>query len=175
MNTTLAQSQGQEICWRRAETVVRDRCYCERCYLASWEDTIASEGPTPYVVPRGWCRFGLVFGSEVKARTEDVFNKWSASFHGVKSKPVLLSILKCGQLMKPGDGLLDGTKLRSTKCAGRRAAVFYTSPTVEYAGLKFYAEPQPYGGGRRAHGRLDRAAVPVEAGHVRESRRRGRR
>ena len=126
------------------------------------------------MVPRGWCRFGLVFGSEVKARTEDVFNKWSASFHGVKSKPVLLSILKCGQLMKPGDGLLDSTKLRSTKCAGRQAAVFY-SPTVEYAGLKFYAEPQPYGGGRRAHGRLDRAAVPVEAGHVRESRRRGRR
>ena len=36
-----------------------DRCYCERCYKGSWPDTIVEEGPTPYVVPRGWFRFGL--------------------------------------------------------------------------------------------------------------------
>ena len=52
--------------------------------------------------------------------------------------------------MKPGDTLLDGTVLGSTKCAGRTDSVIYTSPTVKYAGLKFYAEPQPFGDGMAA-------------------------
>lgn len=71
----------------------------------------------------------------------DVFQKWSACFHGVKSSLVLNSILDHGGLMKPGSVLLDGTKLESTKCAGRQDEVVYTSPTIKYAGLKFYAEP----------------------------------
>ena len=125
---------------------VHDRCYCEDCYWPAprWPDTIGNEGPTAYVVPRGWFRFGLSFGSEGRAKKHGIFKKWSASFHGVKSKTVLESILDCGQLMKPGDRLLDGTKLRSTKCAGRQDEGFYTSPTVRYAGLKFYAEPQQF-------------------------------
>ncbi len=40
------------------------------------------------------------------------------------------------------DHLCAGTILRSTKCAGRQANVMYTSPTIEYAGMKFYAQPQ---------------------------------
>ena len=76
------------------------------------------------MVPRGWCRFGLVFGGEAKAKKQDIFNKWSASFHGVKSKPVLLSILDCGQLLKPGDSLLDGTKVRKTPSRARTWANF---------------------------------------------------
>ena len=117
-----------------------DKCYCERCYLPRYPDTFTNDGPTPYVVPRGWYRFGLTFGGDTKAKAQDIFNKWSASYHGVKSKAVLESILECGQLMKPGDKLLDGTKLRSTKCAGRQDEGFYTSLTVKYAGLKFYAD-----------------------------------
>jgi len=120
-----------------------DRCYCSRCYPDEWSDTISNEGPTPYVIPRGWMRFGLALPA--RARDLDVFNQWSTSFHGVKSVPVLKSILQCGQLMKPGDKLLDGTQLKSTKCAGRQDNVFYSSPTIKYAGLKFYAEPQPFG------------------------------
>jgi hypothetical protein len=58
---------------------------------------------------------------------------------------VLRSILAAGMLLKPGDKLPDGTILKSTKCADRQDKVIYTSPTVKYAGLKFYAEPQPYG------------------------------
>lgn len=46
--------------------------------------------------------------------------------------------------MKPGSALFDGTKLESTKCAGRQDAVVYTSPTIKYAGLKFYAEPSRF-------------------------------
>ena len=36
--------------------------------------------------------------------------------------------------MKAGDRLLDGSLLQSTKCAGRQGGVFYTSPTIRYAG-----------------------------------------
>eukprot|EP00729_Bicosta_minor_P009404 gene9404-107_t len=115
-----------------------DRCYCERCYKGP--ATISNEGPTPYVVPEpGWVRFGLHV--ERRAQALDVFNKWCACFHGVKSALVLNSILDCGGLMKPGSILINGTKLESTKCAGRQDEVVYTSPTIKYAGLKFYAEP----------------------------------
>jgi hypothetical protein len=119
-----------------------DRCYCEVCYPAACVDTITNEGPTPYVVPRGWCGFG--FRMQPRAHAEDIFNKWSASFHGVDSPAVLKSILQCGQLMKPGDKLLDGSVLCSAKSMGRQDPVFYTSPTVKYAGLKLYARPQPH-------------------------------
>eukprot|EP01046_Picozoa_sp_COSAG06_P038739 COSAG06_NODE_4497_length_4202_cov_90.716549_7_plen_199_part_00 len=54
------------------------------------------------------------------------------------------SVLQTQELKKPGDKLIDGTTLGSTKCAGRTDSVFYTSPTIKYAGLKFYAEPQPF-------------------------------
>lgn len=127
-----------------------DRCYCDSCYPAAWPDTISNEGPTPYVIPRGWFRFGLKLQPRAQDAELDIFNKWSVSFHGTKSPLVLKSVLQNGQLMKAGDTLLDGTKLRSTKCAGRQDKVFYTSPTIKYAGLKFYAEPQPFGGGLEA-------------------------
>ena len=117
-----------------------DRCYCERCYLPTWPDTIVNEGPTPYVVPRGWYRFGLALPPRGKSKNLDIFNRWSVSFHGTKNPLVLSSVLNCGQLMKPGDKMLDGKVLHSTKCAGRQDKVFYTSPTVKYAGLKFYAD-----------------------------------
>ena len=67
----------------------------------------------------------------------NAFEDWSVSYHGVSSSVVLKSILDCGQLMKAGDTLLDGTKLWtvwSVKCAGREDKLFYTSPTVHYAG-----------------------------------------
>jgi hypothetical protein len=133
-----------------------DRCFCEQCYPDDFPDTIANEGPTQYVVPRGWFRFGLKLpersldGQRLDERGQDIFGKWSVSFHGTKNPNVLKSIMRCGHLAKPGDTLLDGTILRSTKCAGRQAKQFYTSPTIKYAGLRFYAEPQALGGGRAA-------------------------
>jgi hypothetical protein len=122
-----------------------DRCYCDRCYKGP--SVIANEGPTPYVVPRGWVRVGLKTPPRMNDPDLEVWKKWSVSFHGVKSKPVLNSILHHGGLMKAGDTLHDGTRLKSTKCAGRQDKVFYTSPTIKYAGLRFYAEPQAWRGG----------------------------
>jgi hypothetical protein len=57
---------------------------------------------------------------------------------------VLQPILQEGRIMIPGDTLIDSTKLRSTKCAGRQDVRFYTSPTIRDAGLGFYAEPQDF-------------------------------
>ena len=55
--------------------------------------------------------------------------------------------------MKPGDQLLDGTYLRSTKCAGRQDAVIYTSRTVEceYIGAVFTATSARLPTPRRYH------------------------
>jgi hypothetical protein len=120
-----------------------DRCFCSNCYVGS--KTVKNEGPTPYVVPVGWVRFGLAVPPRATDPHLAIFDKWSVSFHGVKNTMVLRSILQCGQLMKAGDRLLDGAHLTSTKCAGRQDQAFYTSPTIKYAGLKFYAEPQRFG------------------------------
>ena len=124
----------------------QDKCYCSECYTSN--SVLHTEGPHPYIIPRGWVRFGLnVQGRpQVEDPEERFFETWCVAYHGVTSVDVLKSVLKCGQLMKPGDKLLDGTKLFSTKCAGRQDNVFYTSPTVRYAGLKFYATPMKWRG-----------------------------
>eukprot|EP00662_Eupelagonemidae_sp_cell21_P057984 gene57984-biopygen36884 len=44
----------------------------------------------------------------------------------------------------PGDTLPDGTVLSSTKCAGRQDRCIYTSPTIRYSGLRFYATPHTF-------------------------------
>eukprot|EP01050_Picozoa_sp_SAG11_P016157 SAG11_NODE_2171_length_3723_cov_2.688466_1_plen_1049_part_01 len=121
-----------------------DRCYCDHCYPQDFPDIIENEGPTSYVIPRGWFRVGLKMrASEIESTdVAAVFDRWSASFHGVKSVSVLKSILQTGKILKPGDTLPDGSVLTSSKSAGRQDPVFYTSPTIKYAGLKFYAEPQ---------------------------------
>lgn len=91
-------------------------------------------------VSEHWYRFPLAV--ERRARALNVSEEWDLSFHGVKSSSVLRSALECGQLLRPGDKLMDGKMLRSTKCAGRQPRCIYTSPELAYAGLRFYAEPQ---------------------------------
>ena len=118
-----------------------NQCYCERCY--DGPATIDNGGPTVHVVPEpGWVRFGLKVPP--RAQAEDVLKTWRACFHGVPSVAALQSILSHGGLMKPGSLRIDGPAPKrhmSSNSAGRQDAVVYTSPTIKYAGLKFYAEP----------------------------------
>ena len=84
-----------------------DRCYCLECCPAAWPDKITNQGPTPYVIPRGWVRIGLA-DNRLLDRTLKVFAEWSVSFHGVKSVAALRSILQERRLMTPGETLMDG-------------------------------------------------------------------
>ena len=51
------------------------------------------------------------------------------SYHGVKNNDVFESILVHGQLMKPGDKLLSGDTLSSTKCGLRQDQVMARTGT----------------------------------------------
>ena len=120
-----------------------DRCYCGACYPAEWADAIETDGPCPYVIPRGWARVGLKLHPRAEALGEEFFRRWSVSFHGAAAG-VCKQILESGGMLIPGDRLLDGSVLRSGRCAGRQDSVYYTSPSVRYAGLRFYAAPTPF-------------------------------
>ncbi len=120
-----------------------DRCYCCACYKAEWPDTIKTDGPSSYVIPRGWVRFGLKLQPRAEALGSKFFQNWSVSFHGAAAV-VCAQIMRSGMMLIPGDRLLDGSVLRSGRCAGRQDKVYYTSPSVCYAGLGFYAAPTPF-------------------------------
>ena len=53
-----------------------DRCYCAACYEGP--DLITNEGPEPYVVPRGWYRFGLKLPIRAQDPAQKFFEAWSA-------------------------------------------------------------------------------------------------
>jgi len=127
-----------------------DRCYCDRCWGAADGRMLETDNEhhAPYVVPVGWTRFAL----EVplgRAAQHDIFNAWAVSFHGA-SPLVVTSIITEGAFKLPGDILFNGTVLKAKNSAGRENREFFTSPTICYAGLGFYAEPCPY---RAADGR----------------------
>ncbi len=102
-----------------------------------------ADGPFPYVIPRGWLRFGLELSVRAKAMGERFFREWCVSFHGAAPE-VCKQILEGGGMLLPGDRLLDNSVLRSGRCAGRQDRCFYTSPSVRYAGLRFYAQPRRF-------------------------------
>ena len=120
-----------------------DRCYCSKCYPSRWKDVIQEDGPRPYVIPRGWVRYGLKLSARAEAMGEKFFKEWCVSFHGAEAE-VCKQILEEGGMLLPGDKLLDNSVLRSQRCAGRQDKWFYTSPTARYAGLRFYAKPRRF-------------------------------
>ncbi len=122
-----------------------DRCYCARCYPPSLPDVLHSRGDasnsSKYIVPRGWYRFGLHVRAGL-AEQQGIFEMWPVSYHGLQAT-TLKSWLVQGAAI-PGDRLVDGTVLGSTNCAGRQDRCYYTSPTIRYAGLGFYARPMEF-------------------------------
>lgn len=125
---------------------LHDRCYCPDCYPSQYPDVIKNDGPREYVVPRGWVRFGLQVPAQ--AHVNDVWQRWCVSYHGLNAK-VAPIVVRQGDLLFPGDTLPDGTILDSVNCAGRRDKCTYTSPTIRYSGLAFYANPEHTTEGRK--------------------------
>ena len=88
-----------------------DRCFCPGC-AADMPAVFERDGESgsAYEVPTGWCGFGLKVPA--RAHSLQVFKKWAVSYHGCPLQAVP-PIMQEGQLLKPGDYLIDGSQLRN--------------------------------------------------------------
>ncbi|CAF2539307.1 unnamed protein product [Rotaria sp. Silwood2] len=109
-----------------------DRCYCSRCYSEKKCDSYLIAN-SPYVIPRGWVRFGLHVDN-VKAQVEDIWKTWHNTYHGTNIDSAL-SIIKHGQFLLKGDTFENGNQLNC------RCPYLYTSPTIKYSARDAYARP----------------------------------
>lgn len=113
-----------------------DRCFCFKCYPLSQPDIILPEdgAGTPYLVPRGWVGIGIAIPMD------NIDFNWPTVYHGTQGDQAT-DILCHRHIGMPGDRLADGTLLRASHSFGRDEDVFYTSKTINYAGLQLYAAP----------------------------------
>ena len=126
-----------------------DRCYCSACAAAVSMPDVLEHGKghgIPYEVPKGWCGFGLKLPPRAFTKDLAVFEKWAVSFHGCPSG-LIPSILKQGDLLMPGDKMIDGKELpnRLTRGGSDRIGL-YTSPSIKYAELDIYSNPAQWSG-----------------------------
>ena len=126
-----------------------DRCYCPVCAAAVSMPDVLEHGKAhgcPYEVPKGWCGFGLDVPKRAFTKDLAVFEKWAMSFHGCPSD-LIPSILKQGDLLMPGDKMIDGKELpnRLTRGGSDRIGL-YTSPSIKYAELDIYSKPAQWSG-----------------------------
>ncbi|XP_073234816.1 neuralized-like protein 4 [Porites lutea] len=128
-----------------------DRCFCTECHVARGDMLSYTRGEPAkdYGIPIGWCRFGLKV--QPRAFALDVFNKWHVAFHGTNVDSVN-DILKCGDLLIPGDVALGGRKLSeeeghfndNRKPSGFDTKQIFVSPSVRYSGHNSYAKPKSF-------------------------------
>jgi translation initiation factor 4A len=121
-----------------------DRCYCNSCLASACIPETLEDGS--YEVPSGFCGFALTLPS--RATALDIFNSGRVSYHGCPAN-ALSSILLEGNLLMPGDSLVDGTKLPNRLTGGDKSRIkLYTSPSIRYSELDIYAPPAPFCGKR---------------------------
>lgn len=123
----------------------KDHCYCQSCYPRDSPDVQVEEGGKNYIIPRDWVGIAIAIPEHGLAHA---FN-WDVVFHGTMAHRVT-DILHHRHIGMPGDRLPDGSILRSINCCGRDDAQFYTSPTINYAGLQMYATAKPWAWGEKA-------------------------
>ena len=112
-----------------------NRCYCYHCYSEERVD-FYNVANAPYVIPRGWVRFGL-YVDDVKAKVEDIWKSWVISYHGT-NVDAAKSIIAHRQFLLSGDKCEDGRQL------GTRCPDLYTSPTIKYSARDAYARPMTF-------------------------------
>jgi len=112
-----------------------NRCYCSQCYPENKPDSYIICN-SPYVIPRGWVRFGLHV-DDVKAEVENIWTTWHNTYHGTDAHSAL-SIVSHGQFLLSGDTCENGRQLHS------KSPYLYTSPTIKYSARHAYARPQKF-------------------------------
>jgi hypothetical protein len=112
-----------------------DRCYCSECYSENKPDSYLIVN-SPYVIPRGWVRFGLHI-DDVKAEVENIWKTWHNTYHGTDIQSAL-SIISHGQFLLSGDTCENGRQLNGG------CPYLYTSPTIKYSARHAYAKPRNF-------------------------------
>ena len=96
-----------------------------------------------YELPLGFAGFGI----KIPARAAGlrIFEEWHVSYHGL-SACQLVSVLREGGLLLPGDVLLDGSQVKAIHTLGGAESVqLYTSPSPKYAEQDVYTSPGWFG------------------------------
>jgi hypothetical protein len=112
-----------------------DRCYCSRCYLSTYPDTLSVAGGT-YVIPRGWTRFGMYI-DEIFAHHHKIWDTWVNCYHGTSIESAK-SIVEHRQLLLPRDVTMHGKTLEIREGHIPKEFFFFTTPSIMYAALKYY-------------------------------------
>ena len=155
-----------------------DECYCAVCApnapeLRSTDTNPKSALADPekmFSTPTGYCAFGLSVAAKRGKTLPDTSN-WLVSYYGCPTS-ILMSTLKEGHLMMPGDALCAPDPWgRKLSVATRRVpfaaeeqvpeeadGAIYTSACIEYSELDVYTQPVEW------HAPLD-GAVPFSPHH----------
>ncbi|XP_065177527.1 uncharacterized protein LOC135808287 [Sycon ciliatum] len=134
-----------------------DHCYCKECRSTTAE--ITERGDEVYVLPDGWCRFGLNPRAMIEQYGGDtsivnvMFDRressgWPVGFHGSHPRHIR-SILNEGRLLKPSQRTKTGTEITVTHVCtigGLQAPAevyerIFFSPSIRYC--EWYCKQPP--------------------------------
>lgn len=113
------------------------RCYCPDCYASNWPSTLVVANEK-YIIPRGWCRFGLHTPS-LLADYNNIWENWANAFHGTTPN-YARSIIEHGQLLINGDITLEGTNIVTRASTDKSQAHYFLSPHICYASHPWYSQ-----------------------------------
>lgn len=97
--------------------------------------TVANE---TYIIPRGWCRFGLHVPPLIK-HYNNILEKWTNAYHGTTAKNAL-SIIQHGQFLINGDTTFQGVTIRTRASVDDDQSYYFVSPHICYASHPWYSE-----------------------------------
>jgi hypothetical protein len=129
------------------------RCYCSSCYLGSWHNSLV-RGEETYIIPRGWCRFGLHL-PPLFLEYNEMWDTWPIAYHGTTPANAF-SIVKHGQLLKNGDTTMDGIRLTTRASSSTKQNKYFVSPHICYASHPWYSQINKfrYFRGRQQYGQV---------------------
>jgi len=116
------------------------RCFCPDCYPSKWPDNLSVANEI-YIIPRGWCRFGVHVPS-LMAGYNNIWESWANAFHGTTPTNAI-SIIEHGQLLINGDITIQGTPV-VTRFIDKTQSRYFVSPHICYASHPWYSPVTPF-------------------------------